>query len=244
MTFRETATGGNCDGCAWFAADGEITSDTPTTFLRFMADKQYHPTIYLNSPGENLAAALKLGALIRNAGLSTGVAQSVPEPEDPRFDRLVPGKCVSACAYAFLGGVRRSAEAGEVEVHQFYHEAAFNDPSRKLFSALDLSADQFISALVIDYVSRMGADPRVVSIASTTSPGEMHYFNEDELDDLKVRWNPDVFQAWAIEPYGQGVVAYSKTQDRAKTATFFCRRDKARRLLITDPTFARTSIAL
>ena len=100
MTFRETGTGGNCDGCAWFAADGEITTDTPTAFSRFMADKQYHPTIYLNSPGGNLAAGLKLGGLIRNAGLSTGVAQSVPEPEDPRFDRLVPGKCVSACAYA------------------------------------------------------------------------------------------------------------------------------------------------
>jgi hypothetical protein len=228
----ETAT-----AAAGSLARAKITPGTPKAFELFMSDKQYTPTIFLNSAGGDLVAGLKLGVMIRTKGLSTAVGKSVPESIDPKWEKIVPGQCVSACAYAFLGGVSRTAQPGEIGVHQFHNEAALNDPLGKLFTAVDLSVDQFVSALVIDHVAKMGADPRIVSIASATLPGEMHYFDEQELDELKVTWNPDLFQPWAIEPYGQGVVAYSKTQDRTKTATFFCRRDKAPRLLITDPIF-------
>ena len=131
----------------------------------------------------------------------------------------------------------RDANDGEIGVHQFYNEATINDPSGKLFDAIDLSRNQLISALVIDYVFRMGADPRVVSIASATLPSEMHFFSKKELDELKVNWSPDSFEPWAIEPFGSGVVAYSKTRDKKETVTFFCRRDRIPRLLITAPIF-------
>jgi hypothetical protein len=237
MTFREEGNGGTC--CEWFAADGEITSETPDAFEQFISDKNSKITIYLNSPGGDLMAGMKLGELIRAKGLDTAVGTSVPDGFG--FSKIVQGGCASACAYAFLGGVSRTAKDREIGVHQFYNEATINDPSGKLFSSLDLSVNQLISALVIDYVFRMGADPRVVSIASATPPGGMHFFTQGELRELKVIWSAALFEPWAIEPFGVGVIAYSKTQDKKETATFFCRRDKVPRLLITSLKFKDAS---
>ena len=73
MTFREESNGGNCSVCSWFVADGEITSETPKQFEKFVADKNYSDpgTIYLNSPGGDLMAGIKLGELIRAKGFRT-----------------------------------------------------------------------------------------------------------------------------------------------------------------------------
>jgi hypothetical protein len=241
MTFRGEGNGGNCSGCEWIVADGEITAETPKQFVKFLADKNYNVTIYLNSPGGDLMAGIKLGELIREKGFSTGVGTSVPEPINPMFRRIAGGKCVSACAYAFLGGVSRDGNSGVIGVHQFYNEATIKDPSGKLFDAIDLSRNQLISALVIDYVFRMGVDPRVVSIASATLPGDIRYFSKTELDEFMVNWSPDSFEPWSIEPSGLGIVAYSKTRDKKETVTFFCRRDKIPRILITAPIFRDAS---
>ncbi len=235
MTFREEGNGGNCNGCDWFAADGEITQDTPKAFEQFVKDKNYKVIVYFNSPGGNLMAGIKLGELIRAKGLDTSIGATMPNGFG--FTKIVQGRCTSACAYAFLGGVTRSAKANEIGVHQFYNEATLKSPSDKLFDSVDLSAEQLISALVIDYVFRMGVDPRVVSVASTTLPGEMHFFAVAELTELNVVWSAGSFDPWAIEPYGGGVVAYTKSKDKKETATLFCRRDKMLRLLITAPIF-------
>jgi hypothetical protein len=247
MTFRSAGNGGNCAGCAWIAADGELTPDTPKQFVKCLAedniikdlgDNAKSWPIYLNSPGGDLISGIKLGEVIRARGFSTAVGRSVPSVGADHFEELTGGKCASACAYAFFGGIDRAAKSGEIGVHQFYNDAAINDPSGKLFSAIDMSVNQLISALLIDYAFRMGVDPRVVSIASSTLPGEMHFFSEKELWELKINWSPSSFEPWAIEPYGSGVVAYSKTRDKKETATFFCRRDRIPRLLITAPIFS------
>jgi hypothetical protein len=100
---------------------------------------------------------------------------------------------------------------------------------------LDLSANQLISAIVIDFVSRMGVDPRVLSVASATLPQQMHFFSDAELTPFKVNWDAQAFKPWQIEPYHDGVIAFSKTQDETETATVFCRRYRTSRLLITAP---------
>jgi hypothetical protein len=241
MTFSLEGNGGNCYGCEWIAADGEITSETPKQFEKFIAENEPHPTIYLNSPGGELLAGIKLGELIRAKNFSTAVGKSIPSSANADHRDITGGKCASACVYAFLRGVSRTAKDGEIGVHQFYSEAIIKDPSGKLFDAIDMSVNQLVSALVIDYVFRMGADPRVVSIASSTLPGEMHFFTEKELEELKVNWSPSSFEPWAIEPYRSGVVAYSKTRDRKETAAFFCRHDKVPRLLITASIFTDAS---
>jgi hypothetical protein len=60
----------------------------------------------------------------------------------------------------------------------------------------------------------------------------MHFLNELELDELKVRWKPKEFESWAIEPSGRGVIAFTKTRDKSVTAALFCRQDRIPRLFI------------
>ena len=237
MTFQLVGNGGNCNGCEWVAAEGEISSDTPQQFTDFAKLNGFPSTVFLNSPGGNLLGGVRLGEKIRQFGYETAVGKTQPLKGGAlgSEQETVDGICASACAYAFLGGIERKANAKQVGVHQFYQDSFFTNPVQKAFTPLDLSANQFTSALLIDYVFRMGVDPRLVSIASQTTPGQIHFFTAEELETLKVNWRPHEFEPWAIEPYGNGVVAYSRSRDGSETATIFCKRDKTMHLLITAP---------
>ena len=96
-------------------------------------------------------------------------------------------------------------------MHQFYQDIALKDPTAKVFDALDLSRQQMLSAMLVDYVFRMGVDPRFVSIASTVPPTQMHWLSADQAKELKVAYRPEAFEAWKIEPWGNGLVAVSQT---------------------------------
>jgi hypothetical protein len=238
MTFEIKGNGGNCSTCEWIAAEGEILPETPKVFEEFVGkidvEVSLHGryTIYLNSSGGNLGAGLKLGELIRKFQYSTEVGATIKD--DYHWWQTKAGKCASACAFAFLGGESRTAKSGEIGVHQFYNEIAVKDPSAKLFDAIDLSHDQFISAILVDYVFRMGVDPRFITLSSLTPPDDVHYLTAEEAEDLRVNWEPRKFVPWSIEPYGNGVVAFTRTKDGTQTATFFCKKDQIPRLLISD----------
>lgn len=186
--------------------------------------------IDFNSPGGSLAAGIALGEAIRKHKYRTAVAATAPDGFG--WFKQVPGKCASACAFAFLGGRTRQALGGEIGVHQFYRDMALRDPNAKVFNALDLSAEQFVSALIIDYVYRMGVDPRFASLAE--GPKEIRFLSESEAEELKVNWDPRKFEPWAIEPYANGVIAFSRSRDKTLLATVFCRKDRIPRLLFTD----------
>ncbi|MGP9819336.1 hypothetical protein ACTZWW_04920 [Salinarimonas sp. NSM] len=237
MRFELQGNGGNCHGCEWVIADGVITSETPEDFERFVEDEfggSGGPTLYLNSGGGNLVAGLRLGELIRKYGFWTAVGASVRDGVSSFGHEIVPGVCASACAYAFLGGVSRSAEPGEVGVHQFYDGAALTNPTEKAFDAYDLSSQQIMTGVILEYVVRMGAGAEIVTTAAMTSPGEMHFFDHDELTSFRVTWNPREFDPWRIEPYKSGVVAFTKTRDQTGTVTVFCRQPGVLTALVSE----------
>lgn len=101
----------------WIRADGFITPETPLAFAEFLerichdreicepGDQGVH-TIGFNSNGGNLLAAMELGREIRTRGFRTALV-STPEPFSGSSDAIQSGTCLSACAYAFLGGVHR-----------------------------------------------------------------------------------------------------------------------------------------
>jgi hypothetical protein len=102
MTFQLKGTGGNCNGCEWVVAEGEITADTPSKFEAFVAqedkDNQRHVEfeIDFNSPGGSLAAGIALGEAIRKHKYRTAVAGTAPDGFG--WFKRVPGRCASACA--------------------------------------------------------------------------------------------------------------------------------------------------
>ncbi len=239
MKFGLYSTGGNCSGCEWLGGDGTIDESSVPNLLAALKDMGGgYPglRVVLNSPGGSLAAGLKLGEAIRQNKLSTSVGKTVPSTYAPDWKETIPGKCASACAFAFLGGVNRDTSGGDVGVHQFYQDIALKNPSAKIFDAIDLSTQQMVSAMLIEYVHRMGIDPRFVSIASNVAPSQIHWLTAEQVKDLKVAYQPEAFEPWQIEPFGAGIVAFSRTQDRSKTATLFCGKDRAPKLLLDWPT--------
>ncbi|PZR86540.1 MAG: hypothetical protein DI537_28425 [Stutzerimonas stutzeri] len=239
MKFDLYGTGGNCNSCEWLGGEGEINeTSVPSLLAAIEKAGGAYPgmRVVLNSPGGSLAAGLKLGQLIRDKKLSTSVGKTIPDPYAPDVKTTVPGKCASACAFAFLGGVDRDTDGGDIGVHQFYQDIALKDPSAKIFDALDLSRQQIVGAMLIEYVHRMGVDPRFVSIASTVAPTQIQWLTADQVKELKVAYHPDAFEPWQIEAYGGGLVAFSRTQDKLKTATLFCGKDRAPKMLLDWPT--------
>lgn len=123
----------------WIAADGDIAETTPELFRKVLkqADKLKLPVL-INSPGGNVDAALKIGRILRKAGLPVAVAETSyvgcapsdktcklpPEREGIYAGRAATwiGYCASACPLILAGGVSRFADPGTyVGVHQFHN---------------------------------------------------------------------------------------------------------------------------
>ena len=237
MTFHLRGNGGNYVGAEWVAAEGAIVDDTPAdleSFLRSFghAENPGGWSVRFHSPGGSLESGIRLGELIRHLKLNTEIGRT--EPDECGHWKRAPGYCASACAFAFIGGLWREASGGELGLHQFYDQISLRNPTAKLFTSLDISDHQIVSATLIDYAFRMGVDPRFVSIAASTPPLEMRFLDEEEVTELKVRWFPKEFEPWSIEPSGAGVVAITRSRDRTRTATFFYSVDGNPRILIED----------
>ena len=239
MEFFRESSGGNCSSCAWLRADGEIRLNTPERLLAFLKKESPHEgmEVRLNSPGGNLMAGLRLGEIIRQYKLNTVVGTSEPFTPNAKYEaysrQRSAGSCASACSFAFLGGVLRSAKAGEVGVHQFYQRAALATPDQKLFSANDVSSNQALSGQLLDFAVRMGADPGFVMAGARTRPDAMHYFDAEELSRFRISWDPASFKPWTIEPYRSGIVANSTSHDETLSVTVFCRADRVPRMMFT-----------
>jgi hypothetical protein len=164
-------------------------------------------------------------------------------PCSPGGSKDVEGKCYSACAFAFLGGKWRIADGGSLGVHQSYFKEALTEPNAPKFTARDFSAQRLIEGLVLEYVVRMGVDPKFLTYASSTAPTDLYVFTPDETNQFGITWNDLEYTDWMLAARGDGLVAISKTRNGENSATLFCRKDKALRLLIDSPNpFADVSV--
>ena len=58
MDFRYAGTEGNCAGCYWIVASGEITQETPKEFKQFIGGDPQSFLVVLDSPGGHLAGRI------------------------------------------------------------------------------------------------------------------------------------------------------------------------------------------
>jgi hypothetical protein len=232
MTFDFRSDGGNCDGCLWIAASGDIAADSYLELLLVTAGNASGLTVYFDSDGGSLAGGLLLGETVRSLGMDTAVGKSVP---DGGSYTVVPGRCLSACAFAFAGGVARYVEDGsQIGVHQFYDAIELSDPGKQFLSSIEIFNNQLLQGLILDYLIRMGVSPRLAVVAGQVRPDSMYILSERELTELALIWSPKSFSTWQIEPYGEGLVAFSKSQDLQTTLTLFCDDRGTRTLLLTE----------
>jgi hypothetical protein len=168
MNFRVVAAQ-HCRGpcSAEIAADGLIALDSADAFRSVaaaLAPKQI--VVRLASSGGSLVGSLQLGQAFRAVNATVIVGKGA--------------RCVSACVYAFLGGVMRRVSGGRIGVHRF---RPANEDSDSDFPAILV---QRATEMLGGYVTQMGADPELVRLALDVSPPAIHYLDAAELRRYRV----------------------------------------------------------
>ncbi|MFD1156958.1 hypothetical protein [Roseovarius aestuarii] len=231
MTFELAGTDMRGDGRSWIQADGPITARTVEEFVAFYdAGPDWWPKrIRFNSTGGNLAQGVELGRELRRRGFATEVGHHEPDPYwngtgERAFTIRAPGKCASACAYAFMGGVERSiGEGSAIGVHQFYsagHRATKGVSGPVM---VEQGSEQAASAILVSYMLEMGVDARVFAKAGLSGPTEMAWIEAgDEAIQTGLEFSPKSWSPWKIDIYGKGVIAISERQDKKYRMSAHC----------------------
>lgn len=175
-------------------ATGTITSDTATAFANFATQNAIQSgAVWLHSDGGDLEGGLALGRSFRALGLSTVVA--APDGGDGG-----PGRCVSACALAFLGGEERSVLPGSTYgVHRLSMNCIDRSSALARYPWLPLPGAQYcpefdegLSAVqsaqgdVTAYIAEMGIDPRLLTIMSGVASSEIRELSTADMTELGV----------------------------------------------------------
>jgi hypothetical protein len=127
--------------------------------------------VSFDSHGGNIYTAMEVGRLIRRMGLRTA--------------QLRIGDCISACALAFLGGVKRYAEPGSIGVHR----SSFA-PDASLSVEEAVAAVQQGTADVLTYIVEMGADPSLLALSLSYDSSDVRYLSGNEMAELGVTTEP------------------------------------------------------
>jgi hypothetical protein len=248
---------------AWAMAQGDITPASYLELSKFLEEQQLGKDIkfYMNSNGGSLLGGLMLGQVLRafEANVSIGTTsthrytgeslrilnQSAKSPyNNPNwkpdesyflYDNVDEdqGVCLSACAYAFLGGAQREVPGkAKLGFHQFFSEETIRDPLSKQFTSYDLSQQQQLTALVADYVGKMGVDTFIVTLASQTPPTNMYVLEGDELIKYRVITVGEIQGDWKLDAFGNGlflsktsIVQNNAPRPPKRTLGFYCKSD-------------------
>ena len=167
-------------------AEGPIVKNTPAEFKEWSRNLPSGTWIALTSPGGSVVGGLQLGQAIRMGGFNTTIGNS----------EYSPNNCLSACAYAFLGGVIRylppNAKYG---LHQY------RAPEKEI----NTDEAQKLNAIMGKYVDSMGVDRRVLDYAQLTSSDKMTVLSQTEAKRLRVdNHGQSLYPKWRLEVANDG----------------------------------------
>lgn len=221
LQYSQGYSGGNCSTCSWIAADGEIMEGDAQSLLDYIEANEidYQKLIIINSPGGNVAAAIELGNLVRQRRMRIMVAKTIDyeaEGAGRTFQSYKGGLCASACVFVLMGGeVREIAEDSMVGVHQF---APDMDELGSIASTT--SSTQSILAMLQAYAAGMGVNPVVLALASSTSPEDMLWLEQQQMERLNLvtSRNYKSEAEWELRPAGGQLLARaSQEQTNGRT---------------------------
>jgi hypothetical protein len=187
-------------------ASGRLDEAAPERFAAFIEDVPAEQ-VMLRSDGGNLEAGKRLGRMFRERELGTVVFGGNVFEADLAFTTGDGAECLSACAYAFIGGTTRIVpEGNRIGFHQFaLASGARVQPAmvESLLSESNVAAGDLVS-----YIVEMDVDARLFALASERVGSDMFFPNPEELAEYDVV-TPAGFDHFRLEPYGSGVVAVS-----------------------------------
>ena len=208
MTFREHRS---CQdpGCSRFLLAQGAMDEGDEKALEQALDAPNAPNVVVfDSPGGSMVTGLRIGQILRERGVDTRLVDRVMGENGVLVDRPV---CLSACVYAFMGGVNRTVEPNAlIGVHQF---RAKNDADASQASA------QRAMAILGVYVERMGVDRRILDVAALTSSDSIERINAQEAVELKLDNQARPFKGWQIRATDSGVLMLSGVRQQNGRST-------------------------
>ena len=196
-------------------AQGHIERQSSEVLGQFVEDMPRGTTVVFQSLGGDLMGGLRLGQFIRAHGFNTYLPLGLGATESLLKDSKLLGKCVSSCAYSFLGGVVRKVQANaQYGVHQF----RAND------SGLDPIQTQKISAILGKFMDAMGANRLLLDQALLTDPGKVTYIPDYLRQTWKVETTAEVVamqqqSKWKLESSAGGKrLAYTSRKQASSNA--------------------------
>lgn len=155
------------DGTNIVIVSGEISSsDRLDEFVSLAASRKASMVVF-DSPGGNIYGAMKLGRMIRALQLNTVQIRQMD--------------CASACALAFVGGVRRSATPGSIGVHR----SSFA-PSATMGREDAVAGVQEVTADILSYLGEMGVSAKFLEFSLRYDSADMRYLSGAEMAELNV----------------------------------------------------------
>ena len=196
-------------------AQGHIERQSSEVLGQFVEDMPRGTTVVFQSLGGDLMGGLRLGQFIRARGFNTYLPLGLGATESLLKDSKLLGKCVSSCAYSFLGGVVRKVQANaQYGVHQF----RAND------SGLDPIQTQKISAILGKFMDAMGVNRLLLDQALLTDPGKVTYIPDYLRQTWKVETTAEVVaqqqqSKWKLESSAGGKrLAYTSRKQGSSNA--------------------------
>jgi hypothetical protein len=150
-------------------AAGQISNSTPNEFMDFLrqnvGDHDLRTIVMLDSRGGYVVASMELGRIFRRIGAAT----------------VVDNECLSACVYAFMGGVKRVAPRGAVlGIHRMFADTSQGvmEPTHRVYD------DGSMAVMLMRYSARMGVSRGLIRYAERISSGTIHFVTPTEM----ARW--------------------------------------------------------
>jgi hypothetical protein len=178
-------------------ATGKILSGDDVKFQTFLERTSPPPrtTVYIDSIGGDVDAAIGIGRTIRDAWFSTSIGCLLLDPDrsEPWLvsrDHL-DGVCYSAATLIYVGGrLRFLPKSFKFGVHQF----SFKNPS-----PAHVGQSQVLSAKIATYIHDMGIKPEFTEISSSVPGNALTLLDEGELAKLGVTTSGLTKVTWSIE---------------------------------------------
>lgn len=148
---------------------GQVAPGDADRFVQWLdAHRPEVSRVDLDSSGGSVADAVAIGRTLRAVGYATHVAAGAV--------------CLSACPYMLAGGPVRSVDPGAlVGVHQ--HSYGENTILPAFMAINDIQRAQ---AGVMDFLTEMGVDLRLLSYALRTPPDEINLLDEAVMRELRL----------------------------------------------------------
>lgn len=154
-----------------------ITQQVKSVF----GDCFFPPTVLLSSKGGDVAEALTMGALIRDAGLATTVYSG--------------RECFSSCVFLFAAGVeRRVARNGQVGVHRPYLRDV--EQHESVASIRGKRASQM--ERIRSYIERMDLSPQLLDAMLAVPPDEIRILTAEEMHDFRITGTDASFNEYQV----------------------------------------------